>query len=145
MSERWEENRRMQWIMEEGNRREEGRVRNNLFLSFSGKVNQISSCCMNSRPALLFLAAPLFLLIKHHLQINLPLTLTWRSLPEQAGETSPSCVTCPCEPHLHSFYFLWLQQRFTFHVAQHNLFLRSWCAGNSAGLSSVCVFILVTF
>lgn len=78
--------------MEEGNRREEGRVRNNLFLSFSVKVNQISSCCMNSRPALLFLAAPLFLLIKHHLQINLPLTLTWRSLPEQAGETSPSCV-----------------------------------------------------
>lgn len=33
--------------MEEGERREEGRIRNNLFLSFSGKVNQISCCCLN--------------------------------------------------------------------------------------------------
>lgn len=130
MSERWEENRRMQWIMEEGNRQEEGRVRNNLFLSFSGKVNQISSCGMNSTPALLFLPAPLFLLIKQHLQTKLPLTLR-----SQAGETSPSCVTCPCQPHLHSFYFLWLPQRFSFHVAHYNLFLR-----NSAEPSALCVF-----
>lgn len=121
--------------MEEGNRREEGRVRNNLFLSFSGKVNQISSCSMNSTPARLFLPAPLFLLIKQHLQTKLPLTL--RSQP---GEASPSWVTCPCQPHFHSFYFLWLPQRFPFHVAHRNLFLRSRCGGNSAELSPVCAF-----
>lgn len=94
--------------MEEGTRQDEGRVRNNLFLSFCGKVNQISCCCVNSRPTPLFLPAPLFLLIKRLLQTKLPLTLSW-----EAGESRPSCLTCPCRPHLHSFDFLWLPQRFS--------------------------------